>query len=50
VDAIFVKIREDQVANRPIYVAIGVTVDGTRDILALSAGAGGEGPSTGLTS
>ena len=28
VDAIVVKIREGQVANRPIYVAIGVTVDG----------------------
>src|SRR3954464_11133543 len=26
-DAIFVKVRDGQVANRPIYVAIGVTVD-----------------------
>jgi putative transposase len=43
VDAIFVKIREGQVANRPIYVVIGVTVDGTRDILGLWAGEGGEG-------
>jgi transposase-like protein len=43
IDAIFVKIREGQVANRPIYVAIGVTVDGTRDILGLWAGDGGEG-------
>ena len=33
IDAIVVKIREGQVANRPIYVAVGVTVDGTRDIL-----------------
>ena len=33
IDAIFVKIRDGQVANRPIYVAIGVTVDGERDIL-----------------
>ena len=32
IDAIVVKIREGQVANRPIYVAIGVTVDGGRDI------------------
>ncbi len=30
-------------ANRPIYTAIGVTVDGERDILGLWAGAGGEG-------
>jgi putative transposase len=43
VDAIVVKIRDGQVANRPIYVAIGVTVDGERDILGLWAGDGGEG-------
>ncbi len=43
IDAIHVKIREGQVANRPIYVAVGVTVDGTRDILGLWAGDGGEG-------
>src|SRR3954451_14331201 len=43
VDAIFVKIREGQVANRSIYVAVGVTVDGERDILGLWAGEGGEG-------
>jgi transposase-like protein len=43
VDAIFVKIREGQVANRPIYVAVGVTVEGERDILGLWAGEGGEG-------
>jgi putative transposase len=36
IDAIVVKIREGQVANRPIYVAIGVTVDGERDILGLT--------------
>jgi transposase-like protein len=38
IDAIHVKIREGQVANRPIYLALGVTVDGTRDILGLWAG------------
>ncbi len=43
IDCINVKIREGQVANRPIYVAIGVTVDGERDILGLWAGDGGEG-------
>lgn len=43
IDAINVKIREGQVANRPIYVVIGVTVDGERDILGLWAGDGGEG-------
>jgi len=43
IDAIFVKIRGGQVANRPIYVAIGVSVDGDRDILGLWIGQGGEG-------
>jgi putative transposase len=44
IDAINVKIGEGQVANRPIFVAIGVTVDGERDILGLWAGDGaGEG-------
>ena len=38
VDAIMVKIREGQVANRPVYLALGVTVDGERDVLGLSAG------------
>jgi transposase-like protein len=43
IDAIYVKIREGQVANRPIYVAVAVTVDGERDILGIWAGDGGEG-------
>jgi putative transposase len=43
IDAIQVKIRDGSVANRPIYVALGVTVDGERDILGLWAGDGGEG-------
>ena len=43
IDAIQVKIREGQVANRPIYVALGVTVDGERDILGLWAGEHGDG-------
>ncbi|WP_309247348.1 IS256 family transposase [Nocardia gamkensis] len=42
-DAIHVKIRDGKVANRPIYVALAVTVEGTRDILGLWAGDGGEG-------
>ncbi|QHE74081.1 Mobile element protein (plasmid) [Rhodococcus sp. WAY2] len=43
IDAIHVKVRDGQVTNRPIYVAIGVTVNGERDILGLWAGDGGEG-------
>ncbi|MFI2478667.1 IS256 family transposase [Nocardia xishanensis] len=37
------KIRDGNVANRPIYVAMGVTVEGTRDILGLWAGEHGDG-------
>jgi putative transposase len=43
IDAIRVKIREGNVVNRPIYLAIGVTVDGERDILGLWAGEHGDG-------
>lgn len=43
VDAINVKIRDGQVANRPIYIALAVTAEGHRDILGLWAGDGGEG-------
>jgi putative transposase len=43
VDAIVVKVRDGQVANRPFYAAIGVTLAGERDILGLWAGTGGEG-------
>ncbi|WP_181958161.1 IS256 family transposase [Nonomuraea mesophila] len=43
VDAINVKIRDGHVANRPIYLAMAVTVDGHRDILGIWAGDGGEG-------
>jgi transposase-like protein len=43
VDAIVVKIRDGQVANRPVYAAIGVTLEGGKDILGLWAGTGGEG-------
>jgi putative transposase len=43
IDAINVKIRDGQVANRPIYVALAVTTEGTRDILGLWAGEHGDG-------
>jgi putative transposase len=43
IDAVHVKIRDGHVANRPVYVAIAVTVDGCREILGLWAGDGGEG-------
>jgi len=43
IDALVVKIRDGQVTNRPVYTAIGVTVEGERDILGLWVGSGGEG-------
>jgi transposase-like protein len=43
IDALVVKVRDGQVVNRPIYVVIGVTVNGERDILGLWAGDGSEG-------
>jgi len=43
IDAIVVKVRDGQVRNKPIYVVIGVSVDGERDILGLWLGDGGEG-------
>ena len=55
IDAIPVKVRDGQVTNRPIFprrtrevppAAIGVTVNGERDILGLWAGDGGEGYGT----
>lgn len=44
IDAIVIKVRDTQVANRPVYVAIGVNLDGERDVLGLWMGpSGGEG-------
>jgi putative transposase len=43
IDAVYVKIRDGNVANRPIYVALAVTCQGTRDILGLWAGEHGDG-------
>jgi transposase-like protein len=41
--ALYVKIRDGQVANRPVYVALGINCAGERDVLGLWAGTGGEG-------
>ena len=43
IDAIHVKVRDGQVANRPVYAVIGVTVAGNKDVLGLWMGTGGEG-------
>jgi transposase-like protein len=50
IDAIVVKIRDGQVANRPIYVAMGINLDGERDVLGMWVGpTGGEGAKFWLT-
>jgi putative transposase len=50
IDAIVLKIRDGQVANRPAYVAMGITVDGERDVLGLWVGpTGGEGAKQWMT-
>ena len=43
IDAIVVKVRDGQVAYRPIYAVIGVSLAGEKDVLGLWAGTGGEG-------
>ncbi len=43
IDCVNVKIRDGQVANRPVYMALAVTAEGTRDILGLWVGDGSEG-------
>src|SRR3954464_11615905 len=43
IDAIVVKVRDGQVANRPVYAAIGVSLAGEKDVLGLWVGTGGGG-------
>ncbi len=45
VDAIHVKIRDGAVASRPIYLVIGISMEGMREVLGVWAGTGGEGAS-----
>ena len=49
IDCVNVKIRDGNVANRPIYVALAVTVEGHRDILGLWAGEHGDGEGYGTS-
>ena len=45
IDAIVVKVRDGQVGNQPFYAAIGVDLQGRRDVLGLWAGNNGGGES-----
>ena len=47
IDAIMVKVRDGQVGNRPVYAAIGVDLDGNKDILGGPATAAGSPRSSG---
>ena len=47
VDAINVKVRDGQVANRPVYAAIGVDLEGHKGILGMWISGGGSRPSFG---
>ena len=49
IDAIHVKVRDGQVSNRPIYVALAVTCEGHRDILGLWSATAARARSTGCT-
>jgi putative transposase len=46
IDALWVKIRSGSVVSRPVYVAVGVDMDGCKDVLGLWVGAEGEGATT----
>jgi putative transposase len=47
IDAVMVKVRDGQVANRPIYAAIGVTLAGEKTSWACGPGPAGRAPSSG---
>lgn len=50
IDAIVIKVRDAQVANRPVYVVVGVNLEGERDVLGLWLGpTGGEGAKQWMT-
>lgn len=46
IDAIVLKIRDGAVANRPVYIAVGINLEGERDVLGMWVGTGGEGAKT----
>lgn len=43
IDALWVKIRSGPVVSKPVYLAVGVDMDGRKDVLGLWVGDGGEG-------
>ncbi|MGW5256662.1 IS256 family transposase [Streptomyces sp. NPDC004012] len=49
IDALWIKIRSGSVVSRPVYLAVGVDMDGRKDVLGLWVGDGGEGATTWMT-
>jgi transposase-like protein len=49
IDALWVKIRSGAVSSKPVYVAVGVDMDGRKDVLGLWVGAEGEGATAWMT-
>ncbi|MEU4173026.1 IS256 family transposase [Streptomyces sp. NPDC026665] len=46
IDALWAKIRSGSVTSKPVYVAVGVDMDGRKDVLGLWVGSEGEGATT----
>nr|BEK67254.1 IS256 family transposase [Kitasatospora purpeofusca] len=46
IDALWVKIRSGSVVSKPVCLAVGVDMDGRKDVLGLWVGDGGEGAAT----
>jgi transposase-like protein len=49
IDALRIKIRSGSVASKPVYLAVGVDMDGCKDVLGLWVGDEGEGATTWMT-
>ncbi len=49
IDAIVLKIRDGAVSNRPVYIAVGISLEGERDVLGMWVGTGGEGAKQWMT-
>jgi putative transposase len=49
IDALWIKVRDGKVANRPVYLAVGVDLDGRKHVLGLWIGKEGEGARQWLT-
>jgi len=43
IDALWVKVRDGSVVNRPVYLAVGVDLDGCKHVLGMWVGTAGEG-------